>query len=467
MTFLGLFFIPITIVCFLWRPQSLLSLLILASVFEAGSVLNGSLGSFVFGVSPFYFVEICVALRLVWLVWERGKVLPSDKTPARAISVLLLAFLAWSFASAFVMPHLFAGVPVYAPREMEDIDMVQGNLVPLRWTLSNLAQGIYLTLNVAAVLFALQVIRTKRQADKLSKAFRWALFAVVAAGVLQQVTFLANWPYPYSLFNNNPNNPFDFHPLDQQVYGYLRISSTLQGPVYAGSFLAAVASGLLASYLRGTRGARRLLGLVVVLGLLVVTASTTGYLAVAIMLCLLVIYFNPFKRNESRAQPSLAKGWVVVGLTASCIAALAMVLVPSLSQAVTAMTVDKSEGISFASRMAADLDALAIFKVTYGLGAGLGSSRHSSLISTLLCTVGIVGTALFAMVVYRIIKMFPGRWAPSTLQMHFWSLIGLLVAQSMAVPDIYRPVLWALLLIVMAQSNVYRIPVGETRANTN
>ena len=74
---------------------------------------------------------------------------------------------------------------------------------------------------------------------------------------------------------------------------------------------------------------------------------------------------------------------------------------------------------------------------------------------TFLSTVGIVGTSLFAMVLYKIVKLFPGRLAPSALQMTFWSLVGLLVAQSIAVPDINRPTLWALLVVVVAQLNVY------------
>jgi hypothetical protein len=455
-TLLGAFFIPITIVCFLWRPQQLLSLLILASVFEGGSVLVGGIGQFTFGLSPFYFVELFVALRLILWVWNRGAWLPTRKTPEREIVVLLLVFLAWSFASGLVMPRLFAGIPVYAPREMEDMDMVLGNLVPLRWTLSNFAQGIYLTLNVAAVVFAFHAIQTKDQSEKLASALRWAVSVVVTVGLLQHVALLAGWSFPYALFNNNPNNPFDAQIFDQAIGDFLRIISTFAGPVYAGSFLAAIASGLLASYLRGRRGARYLLALLAVLLVLLDTTSTTGYLALAIMLCPLLICFNPFAKRESSVQSSLVMGWTTVTLTALCIGGLALLLIPSLSQAVVAMTVEKSDGISFISRVAADQDAVTIFENTHGLGAGLGSSRHSSLLMTLLCTVGIIGTTLFAVVIYKIVKFFPGRRAPSMLQMSFWSLIGLLVAQSIAVPDINRPVLWALIIAVVAQSNVYR-----------
>ena len=73
---------------------------------------------------------------------------------------------------------------------------------------------------------------------------------------------------------------------------------------------------------------------------------------------------------------------------------------------------------------------------------------------TLLSTVGVVGTTLFALAIYRVVKLFPGRWAPHILQMSFWSLLGLLVA-SMGVPDINRPALWALFIVAAAQLNVY------------
>ncbi|MFZ0418042.1 MAG: hypothetical protein WAM04_08045 [Candidatus Sulfotelmatobacter sp.] len=455
-TLLGAFFIPITLACFFWRPQNLLPLLVVASVFEAGSVFNGAAGDFVFGIAPFYFVEIFVAVRLFLSVWRRGTLLPSHDIPARGIARALLAFLAWSFTTALVMPHLFAGMPVNLPRERVGMDIVLGSLPSLRWSLSNLAQGIYLTLNVAAVLFAFEVIQTRAQVEKLAKALGWAVGIVVVAGVLQQLAQLTGWSYPYGVLNNSPYNPFDIHPLDHQIGSFVRISSTFAEPMNSGSFLAAAACGLLASYLRGRRGPGRLLALLAVVVVLFETASTTGYIALTIMLCLLLVYFNPLARRQFRRQPSFAKGWAAVTVPASCLTAVAILLVPSLSQAVFAMTVEKSEGMSFVSRVLADWDAWTLLVNTYGLGVGLGSSRPSSLIMTLLSTVGIVGTTLFAIVLYRVIKLFPGKWGPSVLQMSFWSLIGLLVAQAIGIPDINRPVLWALFIVTAAQLNAYQ-----------
>lgn len=466
MTLLGAFFISVTLACLLWRPHHLLPILIVSSVFEAASTFNGSIGGFVFGVSPFYLVGICLALRLLVEVRGGRTLLPSEKIPARGISMLLLAFLVWSFASAVMMPYLFAGMAVYAPRERVDIDIVQGNLAPLHWSLSNLAQVIYLTLNVAAVLYAFHHVQTKPQAEKLARALRWAVFIVVAVGLLQHLASLAGWSYPYTVFNNNPNNPSDVQPLDQQIGGFIRISSTFAEPMNSGSFLAAVASGLLASYLSGSRGTRSLLALLAVGVVLLETTSTTGYLALSVMVCLLLGYFNPLRKREFRAQPSFLKGWAVVTLTALCIVEAGIHFIPSLSQVVVAETVEKSEGISFVSRVVADLDSLRLFENTYGLGVGLGSSRPSSLITALLSTVGIVGTTLFAMALYKIVKVFPGRGAPGMLQMSFWSLIGLLVAQSIGVPDINRPTLWALLIVVAAQLNVYWVAASTSEQMT-
>src|SRR5208337_189032 len=72
----------------------------------------------------------------------------------------------------------------------------------------------------------------------------------------------------------------------------------------------------------------------------------------------------------------------------------------------------------------------------------------------LLSTVGVVGTALFAAMLYRIVKMFPGRLAPSSLQVSFWAFLGLFVADMIGVPDLNRPAFWALIVLALVQLNL-------------
>ena len=456
MTILAAFFVPAALLCLCFSPTALLALLVVASVFEAGSVFNGNLGSFAFGISPFYFVEICVALRLVWFVWERGKVLPPMGAPTRSVAVLLMVFLAWSVMSSFLMPYLFAGTPIYSPRDRVDIDIIQFNLEPLYWTLSNFGQAAYLVLNGCAVLFAVLVIQTSSQADTLAKALRWAVGIVLVVGLLQQFAVMAGWSFPYTVITNNPTADPD--ELYQQFDGFVRINSTFSEPMNTGSFLAAAASGLLATYLHG-REIRYLLAIIAAIAVLLVSTSTTGYLATVVMFLVLLVYFRPSTAAATGGYRPSYKGWIMVTVTMLCAAGMSVLLIPSLSEAVLAMTVNKGQGTSLASRVLADQDTIRLLTSTYGLGVGLGSSRPSSLIATLLSTVGIVGTVIAGMIVRKIVQRFPGRNCPSTLQMSFWCFMGLIVADSMAVPDLNRPTLWALLLVVVAQLNVYAKPV--------
>lgn len=458
MTLLGLFFVPAALVCLLFSSRGLLSLLIVASVFEAGSVFTGNIGGFVFGISPFCFVEICVALRLFWLVWDRGKLLPGKEAPTRTIAVLLLAFLAWSVVSSFLMPYLFAGTPVLSPRDREDLNVLLFNPEPLHWTLSNLGAAGYLVLNVCAVLFAVLVIQTAKQAETLARALRWAVGIVIVVGILQQMAVVAGWHFPYEVFSNNPNADPDT--LYQEFDGFVRINSTFSEPMNTGSFLAAAASGLLATYLHGRRG-RYLFAIVAAIAVLLLSTSTTGFLASAVMFLVLLVYFRPTKSDESGRHRLSYGGWITVTVTMLCAAGLTVLLVPSLSEAALAMTINKGQGTSLASRIIADQDTIRLLASTYGFGVGLGSTRPSSLVAALLSTVGVVGTMIAAIVVYKIIQSFPGRLAPSILQMSFWSIIGLLVADSIAVPDINRPTLWALLLVVVAQLGIYSTAVGR------
>jgi hypothetical protein len=269
---------------------------------------------------------------------------------------------------------------------------------------------------------------------------------------MQQLFVAANWNFPYALLSNNPTAKPDT--LYEEFDGFVRINSTFSEPMNTGSFLAAAASGLLAIYLHEKRG-RYLFGLVATIAVLLFSTSTTGYLTSALMFLVLLVYFRPSRRAEPGGYRASYGIWVKVTVTMLCAAGLSVYFFPSLSEAVLAMTVNKGQGTSLASRVVADQDTIRLLTSTYGLGIGLGSVRPSSLVATLLSTVGIVGTVIAAIAIYKIIRSFPGRRAPSILQMSFWSLIGLLVADSIAVPDVNRPTLWALLLVVVAQLNVY------------
>jgi len=174
--------------------------------------------------------------------------------------------------------------------------------------------------------------------------------------------------------------------------------------------------------------------------------------------CLLFLYF---RRSPKPKQPRKIKSsklrWILL-LLAVVIAGYYLYSSPDLVDAIMAMTIDKINSYSFWGRLAREVHAVIVFVNTYGLGAGLGSNRSSGLITTMLSSVGLVGTFVFGFALYRIAKLFPGVSAPRSLQVGYWALLGMILSEIIGVPDINRPVLWSLLVIVVAQLNVHFDP---------
>lgn len=67
-------------------------------------------------------------------------------------------------------------------------------------------------------------------------------------------------------------------------------------------------------------------------------------------------------------------------------------------------SLQKAEGESFATRTGLDLDSLGVLFPSYGLGAGWGSVRASSLIPGLLANLGIFGCMLLLWFVVRLVR---------------------------------------------------------------
>lgn len=459
MTPIGYFFVPLAFFCFFLRPERLLSLLVFASVFEASSVFNSAIGSFELGIPPFYVVEVFIALQLVALTVRTGKLLPSADDPRRQYISALLFFWAWACASGFILPHVFSGMPVYEPRG--GIDEQYEALTPLRWSFSNLAQVLYLSLNVCALIYATRVV-TKREVTLLLRTLGIAVAVAVAVGGIQWIASVQGWRFPYDVLNNNPGYSQGF---EQSVGDVQRITSTFTEASFAGSFLGAVAIGLIAAFLRGRRTLSWLLAAVTTFLVLLGTNAMNGYVAFAIVLCMLFACFPPF-RGPIQTRRFLAKGWMV--LVAPLLAATGLVLVAFPNFAASALTVtsQKSDTLSFLHRLYSDLTALNIFLDTWGMGVGLGSNRPSSMLMAFLSTVGIVGTVLFALFLIRVVRAFPGKSASGMIQWTFWSLVGLLIAQLIAVPDMNRPVLWTLIILVVVQLDTSsgRIPGHQLTA---
>src|SRR5665213_402622 len=220
-TVLGFLFIPVTVVCLFVWPSYLFAVLVIASVFQGGSIANNTGGEFAFGIPPYFFVASCIALRYLIPMLRHGKNVLLAESPIRKIVIALFWFWALAVVSAFILPRLFSGIAVYSPREGLESQLLEQ--ATLTWSLSNLAQALFLSLCFLSVLAALFALRTEKQAGPIIKALQVAFLIVVFVGLWQSVATRLRWDFPNTVFNNNVGFNQGY---DQGVEDWDRVSST-------------------------------------------------------------------------------------------------------------------------------------------------------------------------------------------------------------------------------------------------
>lgn len=444
----------------LW-PSYLVPWAIIVSAFEAASVINVG-GAFPVGITPYFFVVSLIAIRFVprWLSGRTGFVETDSALPiVRSLILLTL----WGVLSAFALPHLFAGIEVDTPRQRMDPLYTE----PLRWTMSNAAQAGYLVLNAMFLVHALSSESSERRLRLNVGAFCISGLIVAAVGSYQLVAHLTGLPFPSSFLNSNTAWE---QLMDQSIAGTWRVSATFNEPSSAGMFFSMWTAFLLFLGAPGThRRPWALMLLACGLIMLVLTTSTTGYLAVALLLLL-------FAKKE--LTQIIARGTISLrGLGTLVVAAVAIIsaatLLPHFHQVLQDILWNKRESISGRDRTATSFQALYIAVKTWGLGAGLGSNRPSGMIFYIVSNIGIAGLMLFGLMIYQTriwlmkIKMnFAARsYAFGIAVAAGWALAFELVAMSISGADISSPQIWISWALVLTackcgEAEVERIPIG-------
>jgi hypothetical protein len=441
MTFLGYIFVPLGVGFWVFRPRWLLPLAIFAAVFQAGSVLNIR----DVGLQPYYFVSILIVLRLfhAWLFNSQFKI----RIPPSSLIFPLLAFWGWATVSAVIMPVIFNGLPVLVPSV--DIESFYFPVTPLHFSTANLAQVMWLTLNVGVVIFAASVGRW----EQVRRAFILAVALATIVTLLQFALALRGHQFPEWIFQSNPGQ-------HQAILGeYDRPNGLFSEPSFAGVLFTALTSGALAKFFGG--GSVWMFVVSMICTLLVRSAASLAALAVCCVF-LSIVYFPVRSLNHPNLSAARKRYAILAILTLAGIAIAATV--PSIGEALATNTVDKAETASFISRTTADLAGLSTLVDSYGLGVGIGSIRTSSFLVTLLATTG-VGALLLVWFLFLLLK----KTQNSALR---WMFLGALLTEVAGVPDLSLPLLWmnvCLLTVFALQASPTkfqeRISVPTTKYN--
>ncbi|HTT23535.1 MAG TPA: hypothetical protein VMG82_31700 [Candidatus Sulfotelmatobacter sp.] len=443
----GAIFIPIAFWIFLFRPKYLVPLMLVASAFVAAPVLEFSLGDFDLGIKPYYFAAVLLAIRALPVLLKYPLLKRGLEPSVSRIVGSFVGFWKWALVSAFVFPVVFKGLQVINPRAVDgDVAAafaLGGESSPLHWSFENLGQAAYLTLNLVAVLYVIGSRRSSGRTADIFGTLRGTIIVVSLIALLQGVVAWEGWSFPLLFFHSNAAYSTGY---DEAIEGLRRVNSTFSEASYAGGFLAAAALGLLAARLRGGRVSPFVIALAVI-GLILTTA-TTGYAAFVVGGILLFLYFARDSLRRRMTRQLFRKCLYSVLLVAGAAAVLLAADVP-LRQAAMESTLGKVDTVSFFARVSVDVYSMKLLVSTYGLGAGLGSNRPSSLGAYLLSNVGVVGSVLFVLFVFRLIVQLSKRArlaGGSSFAMVMWMLAGILVAQSVALPDLSWPPLWGILI---------------------
>jgi hypothetical protein len=442
---IGLILIPVSLFIFYFRPKFLISWAIIVSAFQAASIVNVG-GSFAVGVSPYFFVVSLVALRFAVACLE-GRIRFRRGDMALDITRPLLMLAVWGVASAFLLPHLFAGLYVDTPR----LGMDPVSTTPLEWSMSNAAQAGYLILNSTFVIYVMWRSTESHYIDQLAGSFVWSGAIASGVGAYQLAARVLGFRFPDEIFNSNVGWE---QLVSQKVAGAWRVSATFNEPSSAGIFFAAWTTYLLFLTM-DRRSATGVLWILFWCGIvmLILTTSTTGYLTAFILIAFLA----------SRELGTLAiKGNIneKLLLTFAAIATAlgaAALFIPNFHQLLADILWYKSQSHSGQERSSTISVALDVVLQSCGLGVGLGSNRPSGMLFYILSNIGIPGSILIVglisatrRLVVRVIR------APETsnkirayTRSAAWALAMYCVAMSISGADISSPHLWILWSLVL------------------
>jgi hypothetical protein len=446
----GIVFIPIALWVFFWHPKYLIPLLVAASVFETSPLVSFPIGSSIFEIKPYYFVAILVAIRAWPLLFNRLQLEIQSGPYLAQIMRSFVSFWKWSVLSAFLFPVLFQGVRVIDPRaiggDVVAAFLLEGASDPLHLKFENFGQAFYLTLNLVAFLYICSEERGDKRALPL-KTLKVTILVVSLIAVAQFVAAKKGWSIPFLDFESQltyaGSTSFDSDNVR-------RVNATLSEPSTASGFLAAGSLGLLAS--RFTGGTTSLAAIALASLALLLTTAATGYAALVGSLLLFVVYLSRASVRKRIPRKILWRSFLSAAVLSAAILAF-VVADPTLRQAAIETTFEKSDTVSFVARGAADAYSFKLLASTYGLGTGLGSNRPSGFGAALLGNVGIVGVTLFVIFLVRLFRqLFAGSRGPytSSFAMATWTLLGMLVAQLLALPDLSWPPFWGVLFAALS-----------------
>ncbi len=444
-TGLGIAFLPLCLL-FINNPARLLELVFIGSAFAAAAVLV--FGGF--GVAP-GLVPSAIFVGFVIL-----KLLFSTRYPAeRLVLKVYLPFIlvtAWALIGSMLMPRFFQNQILVWPQKAATF-MV---LSPLAPNSGNYTQDAYFTAVAALTVCAgVYLTRDDFNLGRLLNVYFVSGLMVVFISLWQFAGNMVGIWFPTNFFLSNPGWALL---TGESVGSFIRITGPFSEPSALASYLCGTVGGSGWLILNGHGGVLPRITLAAAAFTVLLSTSTTGYVALVLMAGMLAAY------TAVLGSPGLRRRVIIgfAGIAAFGVACVVTVPVvaPGVAKTVatiTNATLNKQSSSSYNDRTGTDKDSVHEAWESYGLGVGWGSNRSSSLVPGLLAGVGAIGVAAlvwFAIGItlhVRLAHRLAATDEPRRI-MHgcVGAILGTLTAAAISDPTITSPDFFLLVALLIA-----------------
>lgn len=366
----------------------------------ATSLMGGSAALYLTGLGNSSIPPANLAMAFLFLrcfLPGRGQAAPLQQ--AFGAAQFLTLFIVYGAIGAWILPRIFAGAIDVTPLRPNPGPFLLAT-APLKFSSQNITVSVYLTSTLMACICA--YVAALRESAHVLLVRAGAVIAIVHA--LLGIASVAFAGTPLTAFFMFFRNGF-YAQLNQSFGGFVRMSGIWAEPAVFASYgfvwlVFMTELWLRDIELRWTRIALLLIGLA-----LIASTSSTAYVGIAGYGLVLAL-----RQMVLPGSVPLRKGiWLLGFLLIALIAIFATLIVrPDIASQIADLfsktTVDKLDSESGIQRAFWARQGYDAFLASAGLGVGPGSFRSSSLLTAILGSVGLIGTAAFALHLLSVFK---------------------------------------------------------------
>ncbi len=338
---------------------------------------------------PLYLYTVGQVLAVIWFLSNKlNKKVSIFKLDLALGIIFIYSIISLSF------PLLFIGEEINYPRI--GIEDQYQNHSKLSFNISSIGQVAYLFLNIITLQYFKLSSCNKAIVEKRFRNLQLICIISILFGLWQMISKYTGFYYPSkflysSCFGTN---------LEDSIInsGYSRICSTFFEASYFGAFM--TASFFLSLTLVPI--SKKYILLAAASLLMIIISTSWGSVFALFILTGIIIFKLIFKKSTYTKKIFSIKHIIIFCFL---FIFLYMLFSDFISNYLLYIAT-KSESLSLVHRLDADRLGLIIFYKTMGLGVGIGNNATSSLLPYVLSNLGIVGSALFAVVIFLIINKY-------------------------------------------------------------